>query len=297
MGWFSWRRKRGQEATARQPEHPSAFLDGRRYLADAPYMLPKDEGEINRLDFQHYMLRYALSGNYAAPIQFPASVLDVGCGTGRWPVEMAREFPGASVTGLDLEQAPETGAALLGKPENYTFVAGDILRGLPFADASFDFVHQRLLMGAIPGSRWPEVVRELARVTRPGGWVELVEAAPALGGGPALATLNRWMHEATVRRGIDVLVCHRLPALLQSAGLTNGDGRELNLPMGRSGGRMGTMAEAQYISLFQGLRGMIVGQGIMDGPSFDETLARAREEMSLTECVSPYYVAYAQRPA
>jgi hypothetical protein len=46
-------------------------LFGRRYLADAPYMLPSDDAEINRLDFQHYLLRYALRGNYLAPIGRP----------------------------------------------------------------------------------------------------------------------------------------------------------------------------------------------------------------------------------
>lgn len=49
------------------------------------------------------------------------------------------------------------------------------LKGLPFPDQQFDYVHQRLLVAAIPAANWPEVIHELVRVTRPGGWVELLE--------------------------------------------------------------------------------------------------------------------------
>lgn len=42
-----------------QPETDYRFrlFGGRRHLAAMPYPLPKDMGEINRLDFQHYLLR------------------------------------------------------------------------------------------------------------------------------------------------------------------------------------------------------------------------------------------------
>ena len=56
-------------------------VGGGRHLADAPYVLPHDDQEINRLDFQHYMLRYALRGNLESPlVGSPASILDVGSG-------------------------------------------------------------------------------------------------------------------------------------------------------------------------------------------------------------------------
>jgi hypothetical protein len=151
-------------------------------------------------------------------------------------------------------------------------------------------------MGAIPAPHWPNVVRELVQVTRPGGWVELVEATPATGGGRALATLNAWMLQATTRRGVDAYVARKLPALLQAAGLVGVTSRELDLPMGRRGGHLGTMAETQYLSLFESLRGMIVGHGLVDAGTYDDTMRHAREELALTDCASPYVVAYAQRP-
>jgi SAM-dependent methyltransferase len=301
MRWFR-SRDRQQRSTGRTDSTSTGasgrrffFLGGRRYLADAEYVLPKDEGEINRLDFQHYMLRQALRANFLAPVRSPAGILDVGCGTGRWPVEMARAFRDAHVVGLDLELPAVVAASDELRPRNCTFVIGDVLQGLPFPDASFGFVHQRLLMGAIPAPRWPAVVHELARVARPGGWIELVEAAPASGGGHALAALNGWMLQATARRGVDVYICQQLSALLQAAGLAGVTERRFDLPMGRHGGHMGTMAETQYLSLFGSLRGMIVGQGMVDAATYDGAMRNAREEMARTACVSPYVVAYAQR--
>lgn len=59
--------------------------------------------------------------------------------------------------------------------ENYTFVQGNILEQLPFAPMSFDFIHQRMLNFGIPRDKWQHVLQELLRVTRLGGWIELME--------------------------------------------------------------------------------------------------------------------------
>ncbi|WP_223258176.1 class I SAM-dependent methyltransferase [Thermogemmatispora tikiterensis] len=42
---------------------------------------------------------------------------------------------------------------------------------MPFADGHFCYTHQRLLAATIPAQAWPGVVRELVRVTRPGGGI------------------------------------------------------------------------------------------------------------------------------
>ena len=62
-------------------------------------------------------------------------------------------------------------------PDNYVFVQGDVTKGLPFGDNTFDFVHMRLVVMALPATTWLPVVQELHRVTRPGGWIELVDTA------------------------------------------------------------------------------------------------------------------------
>jgi hypothetical protein len=48
------------------------------------YILPNDTVEQNRLDLQHACFRLAVDGKlYLAPIPENATILDVGCGTGK----------------------------------------------------------------------------------------------------------------------------------------------------------------------------------------------------------------------
>ena len=192
MRLFAWFRRRSSrqtgalQAVALQEGTPVALVGGRMRTIGLPYALPRDMEEINRLDFQHYMLRYALQGLYAAPLKNPVTILDVGTGTGRWAMDMAQAFPRAQVVGLDVNPPPadeRTGSGLDVRPPNYSFAPGNVLEGLPFEDGTFDFVHMRLLFTAIPADRWPFAISELARVTRPDGWVESVETAGLFNGG------------------------------------------------------------------------------------------------------------------
>jgi ubiquinone/menaquinone biosynthesis C-methylase UbiE len=98
-------------------------------------------------------------------------ILDVGTGTGIWPGEMARLFPQAEVIGVDMDTALFRSDV----PGNCYLRAGNVVTGLPFPDQLFGYTHQRLLTAAVTAANWPGVVRELVRVTRAGGWVELVE--------------------------------------------------------------------------------------------------------------------------
>lgn len=297
MRWFWQRNSRSSAvATLAQPAERRFFLGGRRYVADAPYILPKDLGEIHRLDFQHYMLRSFLHANFLAPVSQPRDILDVGSGTGRWAIQVAQQFTQANVFSLDIEPPQANQNAILDtQPDNCVFVQGDVLKGLPFPDASFDFVHQRLLMGAIPGPAWMSVVRELARVTRPGGWVELVEAAPVPSHTPALRQLHAWMQAATQMRGLDITIGSRIGDLLQEARLQRVVYRLLSIPIGRHGGRLGAMAETQYDALFQNFRPILVARGMTDEATFNDVMQTAHREIASNRFISPYFIAFGQR--
>ncbi len=242
--WLLLSRAEQQQAVSDEDQPgaaPAGESDGRRRLPNVPYLLPKDLDEINRLDFQHYVLRLALGRLTFAPVEeqlrHGGHVLDVGCGTGRWAIEIARLYPLTRVTGLDLEQAKATTA-----PPNYRFVQGNILEGLPFAASTFHYTHQRFLVAAIPLEQWPRVVRELYRVTAPSGWVELIEVgAETRNAGPCLEQLIAWGRQLAAPRGIDGTQMSRLGEWLQQAGCRQIYTHTLWLPVGAWAGRLGLL--------------------------------------------------------
>ena len=98
-------------------------------------------------------------------------VLDVGCGAGEDVLALAERL-GAStlVVGLDasLERIDEAQRAARNVALNVRFAVGDA-RSLPFPDGAFDLVRADGLLRAT--EERARVVRELVRVTAPGGRV------------------------------------------------------------------------------------------------------------------------------
>ncbi len=305
MRWFGWFRKKPSLDPSLSPRESAAtrMVGGRQRVAGLPYALPADIEEIDRLDFQHYMLRFAFQGNYAAPISAPASILDVGAGTGRWAIEMAQMFPHATVIGLDVKP-PAVDARATGRPDadvrppNYAFKPGNLLEGLPFEDGSFEFVHQRLLFTAIPHDRWPWVARELTRVTRPGGWVELVDSIGLANGGPNVERLMEWIRQLSARRGVDLMDGSRIGEYLEATALVNQSARRIDLPTGAYGGRLGKLVATDFFSVCKGYGGIAAAQGVTTPEAWDETLERAQADLNTSQyqCVTPFFIAYGQRP-
>ena len=94
------------------------------------------------------------------------TLLDVGCGTGR----RLREAGAAHAVGVDL--TPEMLAMADGRA---SLAAGDV-RALPLADATFDVVWCRLVIGHL--RELDAAYAELARVCRPGGTVVVTDFHP-----------------------------------------------------------------------------------------------------------------------
>lgn len=99
----------------------------------------------------------------------PERILDLGCGTGEGTLYLSREFPRASVRGIDISEAMvEIARSKIGLDPDarVVFKTADASR-LPFPDQSFDLVSQVNL---------PLFGRELARILRPGGHLIVVSS-------------------------------------------------------------------------------------------------------------------------
>jgi ubiquinone/menaquinone biosynthesis C-methylase UbiE len=94
----------------------------------------------------------------------PERALEIGCGEGDATLFIAREYPRARVRGIDAsEDAVRAAAARIGlDPEGRIAFKPGRPSDLPFPDHHFDLVVQR--SGRLAAG-------ELARVSRPGGWL------------------------------------------------------------------------------------------------------------------------------
>ncbi|GER92013.1 hypothetical protein KDW_61750 [Dictyobacter vulcani] len=126
MGLFQWLWKSITGSTVEHTDQRLVKVGDRAYVENAPYVLPKDEQEIDRLDLQHYVFRYMLRDNYLAPLKNPGRILDIGCGTGLWAIELAKGFPTADIVGLDILK-PTLDATQ--RPRNVLFLQRDVLKG------------------------------------------------------------------------------------------------------------------------------------------------------------------------
>ena len=99
LRWRSRRTSTNPPPQAWAPTPPaSAATEQRPHVPDAPYLLPKDTLEDQRLNFQHHLLYRTISNHYLAPIPSATpTMFDVGCGTGIWSIEMAALFPQAHI--------------------------------------------------------------------------------------------------------------------------------------------------------------------------------------------------------
>jgi SAM-dependent methyltransferase len=137
----------------------------------------KDTGQVSAYEDNRFGRpggRYLNETQVAIVLDFlgdtPLSVLEAGCGTGRFTFAMAKA--GHRVTGLDYSEAmldvcrgrkAEDPAG-----ERVELIEGDVF-ALPFADGMFDATLCMHVLMHLPGHE--DVLLELLRVTKPGGLV------------------------------------------------------------------------------------------------------------------------------
>jgi SAM-dependent methyltransferase len=259
----------------------------------APYIFPKHHSEIDRLDVQHYALRETLGGNYLAPVERPGRILDVGCGSGQWGLDLCEQFPAAVVVGFDL---------VIGKREKasrHHWARGNLLQGLPFCDDLFDFVHQRLLLAGVPLVRWPAVVADLVRVTRPGGWVELAEPPFEIEReGPANERLRTLTTQLSASMGLDStrVVFDSVDRYLRDAGLRGVVRREVPVRVGEWGGQVGSLMVSNFRAAYTRLCITLEKRSMISADEGADLIRRAQDEWEHNRMLWTFAIAYGEKP-
>lgn len=131
------------------------------------------------------------------------ALLDVGCGPGTITLDLAALVAPGRVVGVDRTDEPFTAARAAAASRGLTNVMFEVADGyaLPFADASFDVIHAHQVLQHLADP--VAALREMARVSRPGGLVAVRDADyAAMTWYPAIPALDRWLelYEAVARR-------------------------------------------------------------------------------------------------
>ena len=207
-------------------------------------------------------------------------VIDLGCGpSGVLDLLAERVGPAGRVVGLDYEPAnvalarefaAERGLA------NVEVIQADAHR-TSFPSASYDLVHARTLLINIPDPA--AVVAEMVRLTRPGGWMAVLE--PDGGGSichpahPAWDRLTQIFRSAQEVDGADTFIGRRVPELFRQAGLID-IGVEAKADIYPAGNSRRTI----LADLVRSMRPKIVAAAIASERELDEVDHAVREHLS-----------------
>ncbi|KAL2061827.1 hypothetical protein VTL71DRAFT_7205, partial [Oculimacula yallundae] len=198
------------------------------------YLVPTDEDEIERLNIFHNVLNRVFEGRLIfPPIHRPRRILDCGYGTGVWASEVAEQNPQCEVIGIDINPMMQPDDM----PENLYLQVDDLNQRFTFPAHNFDLVHSRMVSAGLHINRWPQYLQDLLRVTRPGGWTQMVElycnAQSDNGSLTDAHALSQW--SARYRESMEGLKDLRAPLrladMMREAGFVDVESRMVQLPM------------------------------------------------------------------
>lgn len=154
-------------------KYPPYQENGRLYHSyrKGIYMLPCDDDEQDRLDIFHKLFTVARvsDGLIYAPHPPNSRILDLGCGTGIWSIEVANKYPDSFVVGVDIAPIQPTNF-----PKNCDFYSPfDFESPWALGEDSWDLIHMQMGSGSVVS--WPSLYKRIFSHLRPGGWFEQVE--------------------------------------------------------------------------------------------------------------------------
>ncbi len=179
------------------------------------------EEELVLLQQEEQMMTAVLGGvlpEQPDPTSFE-SVLDVGCGTGQWLIEVAQTYPGiAYLVGVDISkqiveyaQAQATSQQVADRVQ---FRVMDALSFLDFPPDTFNLINIRFGASFLRTWDWDRLLHDFKRIARSNGVIRIVEANWMESNNPAQEQQANLLLQAFYRSG------HAFT--LQKDGMTSG---------------------------------------------------------------------------
>jgi len=194
----------------------------------------ENRDERDRLSLQDQMITRAMGG--VLPEQNDSQrfrrVLDVGCGTGGWLIEVAKAYPEIkTLIGIDINRQMVEYAQKLAEQEQVhdrvEFHTMDALLFIEFPRHFFDLVNQRLGWSYLRTWDWHTILTKYLYIARPDAVIRITEGTTFdTTTSPALAQLFQVGFDALYRAGHSFTpepssVAERIPHLFREFGLRN----------------------------------------------------------------------------
>lgn len=226
----------------------------------ADYILPTNVQEAERLDFQHNLLTKIFDGLHRAPLD-PAGIkhaLDLGCGTGNWTVDFARQYSHAEVLGVDISASSAWESA----PSNCKFRVANFEQDATWSDFKdhFDFIHGRMLVIAIKD--WPLLLKRCFDHLKPGGWIEFQDLRfpikcedTSAEEASKLVEWSRFMTKAMEKMGMTPAVMSDVPEVMKGVGFVHVKSESFKMISGPWAGSDRELGHMGQENIRLGLRG------------------------------------------
>ena len=200
-------------------------------------------------------------------------------GPGIWILDMAQTAPSTvQFTGIDIDKRMYPNKY----PSNVTFDIGSVLSLPSQWTSKYDIVHQRLLAAGLQRPQWELALKEIYRVLKPGGWVQLVEVDLAnMGVGPESTRLAQVQKTIFALKNLDITIADNLPGIVKKVGFA--EIRAIDYPYVLYGSALPNVkAREMMYRGHSGIKGPITELGglgyVKDGGDFDKMREGALKE-------------------
>ncbi|RHZ49471.1 hypothetical protein Glove_520g18 [Diversispora epigaea] len=265
-------------------------INGRRYhnVENIYYFLPNDNEEINRISFQHCLMKNIWKGNFSSPVKEKlvagnnVNVLDIGCGPGSWIIDVSIDYPLSNFVGIDISNLWEADIKENAALSNVGFLEYNLLDGIPFPEKVMDFIHFRFMSLCFDKSALIKLIDEMVRVCKSDGWIEIMNFDYSLiNMGPTTKLLLNSVLEFHKSKGCNVPTLKDYKKYLkQTKKITDFRIEKIITPLGNWGEKIGGGTLLGFNYLFKALKGFLAPYMKLDENQYQQLLRENDQQVN-----------------